>query len=117
MPAREPRGGAATFTGSECQAWAGGWTGDGVAIQGNILAGPQVVEAMAQAYVASNADLGHRLLAALVALTAASLGVSIFVCNPTTGAVDGACTCAKVRFYPDENVTAEDCPVHNPHRH
>jgi len=63
----DPAGGAATFTGSECQAWAGGWTGDGVAIQGNILAGPQVVEAMAQAYVASNADLGHRLLAALVA--------------------------------------------------
>ena len=59
----------------------------------------------------------HQLLAALVTLTAASLGVSLFVCNPTTGAVDGACTCAKVRFYPDENVTAEDCPVHNPHRH
>lgn len=30
----------------------------------------------------------HQLLAALVALTAASLGVSIFVCNPTTGAGD-----------------------------
>jgi hypothetical protein len=59
----------------------------------------------------------HQLLAALVTLTAASLGVEIFVCNPTTGAVDGACTCAKVRFYPDENVVAEDCPVHNPHRH
>ena len=28
----DPAGGAATFTGSECQAWAGGWTGDGVAI-------------------------------------------------------------------------------------
>jgi uncharacterized Ntn-hydrolase superfamily protein len=32
----DPRGGAATFTGSDCQPWAGGWTGDGVAIQGNI---------------------------------------------------------------------------------
>lgn len=74
-PGREQRqagfvdagGGAATFTGAECQPWAGGWTGDGVAIQGNILAGPQVVEAMAQAYAASHADLGHRLLSALVA--------------------------------------------------
>ncbi len=59
----------------------------------------------------------HQLLAALVTLTAARLGAEIYVCNPTTGAVDGACTCAKVRFYPDENVTAEDCPVHNPPRH
>jgi len=63
----DPRGGAATFTGSECQPWAGGWTAEGVAIQGNILAGPQVVEAMAQAYLASGADLGPRLLAALLA--------------------------------------------------
>jgi uncharacterized Ntn-hydrolase superfamily protein len=61
------RGGAATFTGSECQPWAGGWTGDGVAIQGNILAGPEVVEAMAHAFGASKADLGHRLMEALLA--------------------------------------------------
>jgi uncharacterized Ntn-hydrolase superfamily protein len=74
-PGREQRqagfvdasGGAATFTGSECQPWAGGWTGDGVAIQGNILAGPQVVEAMAQAFTTSRTDLGHRLLEALLA--------------------------------------------------
>src|SRR5215475_1833174 len=30
-------GRAATFTGSECLAWAGGRSGDGYAIQGNIL--------------------------------------------------------------------------------
>jgi uncharacterized Ntn-hydrolase superfamily protein len=74
-PGREQRqagfvdaiGGAATFTGSECQPWAGGWIGDGIAIQGNILAGPQVIEAMAQAYLASSAELGHRLMAALLA--------------------------------------------------
>src|SRR6266508_4143531 len=30
-------GGAATFTGGECQDWAGGRTGDGYAAQGNIL--------------------------------------------------------------------------------
>jgi hypothetical protein len=30
----------------------------------------------------------------------------------TMRAADLACTCAKVRFYPDENVFAEDCPIH-----
>ncbi len=39
-------GGAATHTGSECMTWAGGVTGSGFAIQGNILTGPEVVEAM-----------------------------------------------------------------------
>jgi len=34
----------ATFTGPACHAWAGGAAGDGFAIQGNMLAGPQVVE-------------------------------------------------------------------------
>ncbi|HMK08462.1 MAG TPA: DUF1028 domain-containing protein, partial [Anaerolineales bacterium] len=63
----DARGAAATFTGAKCQAWAGGWIGDGVAIQGNILAGPQVVEAMAQAFGAAAQDLPHRLLAALLA--------------------------------------------------
>lgn len=60
-------GGAATFTGPECMPWAGGLTGDGFAIQGNILAGPQVVEAMAQAYAAAAGDLADRLHAALLA--------------------------------------------------
>ena len=39
-------GGAASHTGSACIDWAGGTTGDGFAIQGNCLAGPEVVEAM-----------------------------------------------------------------------
>jgi uncharacterized Ntn-hydrolase superfamily protein len=63
----DSRGGAATFTGSECQPWAGGLTADGVAFQGNILAGPQVVEAMANGFAASSAGLGGRLLASLLA--------------------------------------------------
>src|SRR6188768_4403710 len=59
-------GGAATHTGSDCFDWAGGVTGDGVAIQGNILVGPEVVEAMKAAWD-STADqpLARRLLAAL----------------------------------------------------
>ena len=47
----DARGGAATFTGAECFDWAGGVTGDGYAIQGNILAGPEVVEAMHAALI------------------------------------------------------------------
>ncbi len=60
-------GGAATHTGRECFDWAGGVTGDGYAIQGNILTGPEVVAAMEQAWVASSDEspLALRLLAAL----------------------------------------------------
>ena len=66
-------GNAATFTGSECFDWAGGETGPGVAIQGNILAGPGVVAAMRAAWDATAADddLARRLLAALSAGDAA----------------------------------------------
>jgi uncharacterized Ntn-hydrolase superfamily protein len=62
-------GAAATFTGTECNPWAGGVIGDGYAIQGNILLGPEVIEAMEQAWLASNAEepLARRLLAVLTA--------------------------------------------------
>lgn len=62
------QGGAATFTGNECLDWAGGVVGPGVAIQGNILAGPQVVAAMEEAWLATaGALLVDRLMAALLA--------------------------------------------------
>jgi len=62
-------GRAATFTGSGCNPWAGGVTGDGYAIQGNILVGPDVVAEMERAWRASDrsAPLTRRLLAALQA--------------------------------------------------
>lgn len=61
-------GAAASHTGESCFDWAGSVTGDGVAIQGNILAGPEVVEAMKQAWDdSSGAPLTRRLLAALAA--------------------------------------------------
>ncbi len=62
-------GTAASHTGSSCFDWAGGVTDDGVAIQGNILAGPQVVEEMLAAWhrSAGEPDLARRLLAALAA--------------------------------------------------
>jgi len=62
-------GGAVTYTGQGCLDWAGGDTGDGFAIQGNILVGPEVIVAMRAAWEASDPEdrLGRRLLAVLKA--------------------------------------------------
>lgn len=60
-------GRAATFTGSDCLHWAGGLTGEGYCCQGNILTGPDVVEAMAKAFEETKGELAARLLAALQA--------------------------------------------------
>jgi len=59
-------GRAATFTGTECFDWAGGVHGDGYAIQGNILVGPEVVDAMRDSWLGGrDLALPERLLAAL----------------------------------------------------
>jgi uncharacterized Ntn-hydrolase superfamily protein len=60
-------GAGATFTGSKCHSWAGGTAGDGFALQGNILTGPEVVEAMRVAWLTSADEmpLARRLLTAL----------------------------------------------------
>ena len=63
----DAKGRAASFTGKECHAWAGHVVGRGYACQGNILAGEEVVKAMARAYESTEGDLPVRLLAALVA--------------------------------------------------
>lgn len=67
-------GKAATFTGGECNAWAGGRTGANFAAQGNILAGEAVVTAMAESFeksADSEKELGQRLIDALKAGQAA----------------------------------------------
>jgi uncharacterized Ntn-hydrolase superfamily protein len=62
-------GRSATFTGGECYDWAGGLTGDGFAIQGNILTGPEVVDAMRAAWEGTEqtSPLSRRLLTSLLA--------------------------------------------------
>ena len=60
-------GRAATFTGDRCTTWAGGLSGDSWAVQGNILAGPHVVEAMADAYTGASGPFAERLLTTLLA--------------------------------------------------
>jgi uncharacterized Ntn-hydrolase superfamily protein len=61
----------ATYTGSECLPWAGGKAGSNYAVQGNLLAGPQVIEAMAATFEAAPGDLATRLVYALAAGQAA----------------------------------------------
>ncbi len=63
----DAQGRAATFTGAKCYDWAGGLTGPGYAIQGNILVGEQVVQAMEKAFLATEGELPQRLYAALLA--------------------------------------------------
>ena len=65
-------GRGATFTGSECHAWAGGRAGEGYAAQGNILVSAATVDALADTFVASSGrPLAERLLACLAAAQAA----------------------------------------------
>lgn len=63
----DSKGGAATYTGENCLDWAGGLTGDHFAIQGNILTGPEVAEAMQKAYLDARGPLADRLLQSLLA--------------------------------------------------
>jgi uncharacterized Ntn-hydrolase superfamily protein len=64
----------AAFTGDSASAWAGHRTGPHFSVQGNILTGPEVVDAMARAFQEAEAagrPFGERLLAALKAGQAA----------------------------------------------
>lgn len=67
----DAQGQAATFTGPGCSDWAGGVAGDGYCCQGNILTGPEVVDAMAEGYLTSEGSFATRLLTALEAGQAA----------------------------------------------
>lgn len=63
----DAHGGSATYTGSGCIPWAGGRTAPGVAVQGNILAGASVVDAVFETYLAGGAPFPELLLRALKA--------------------------------------------------
>ena len=64
-------GGAATHTGRECFAWAGGRTGRGYAAQGNILAGSGVVDGIAETFEAGGKPFPELLVACLAAAESA----------------------------------------------
>ena len=63
----DAKGNPATFTGSKCMPWAGGKTGKHFAAQGNLLAGPEVVDEMAKSFEESKGPLAWRLTDALAA--------------------------------------------------
>jgi uncharacterized Ntn-hydrolase superfamily protein len=63
----DSKGNGATFTGQDCLPWAGGITGQHFTAQGNILTGPETIDAMVAAFLDTQGDLPARLLAALLA--------------------------------------------------
>ena len=65
-------GAAAAWTGAECMDWAGHRTGNGYAAQGNILVGPETVDALAETFDAgAGRPLAERLLDCLAAAQSA----------------------------------------------
>jgi uncharacterized Ntn-hydrolase superfamily protein len=67
----DARGGTATHTGRNCFAWAGGRLGRTYAAQGNILAGPAVVDGLADTFEAGGKPFPELLVACLAAADAA----------------------------------------------
>ncbi len=68
----DANGGSASWTGPECNEWAGGRTGHGYAAQGNILVGEETVAALASTFEASpDLSLVQRLIECLAAAQAA----------------------------------------------
>jgi uncharacterized Ntn-hydrolase superfamily protein len=61
-------GGTAAYTGPRCQPWAGHRVGEGAIAAGNLLVGPETVDAMLERFQERGDDpLGERLMAALEA--------------------------------------------------
>jgi uncharacterized Ntn-hydrolase superfamily protein len=85
------QGGAATHTGKDCFDWAGGVTAEGVACQGNILAGAAVIHDMLAAYQSASGEMADRLVVALLAADAAGgdkrgkQGAAVLVVKPNGG--------------------------------
>lgn len=72
VAAVDKEGRSAAFTGKECLPYAGSLQGPNFSVQGNRLAGPQVLEAMAEAFRKdTGAELVHRLIDAVAAGVAA----------------------------------------------
>lgn len=63
-------GATACHTGAQNTDWKGALTGPGLVVSGNMLAGPQVLEALRAAYLGATGTLAQRLLAALAAAEA-----------------------------------------------
>jgi uncharacterized Ntn-hydrolase superfamily protein len=67
MAVMDARGRVAVHTGPGATEWAGHRSGPNFSVQGNILAGPQVVDSMAAAFQRTEGQLAFKLMAALEA--------------------------------------------------
>ena len=116
------RDGGATYTGSECLDWAGGRSGSegdaAWAVQGNILTGPEVVDAMVDAWHDSaGSPLDERLVAVLLAGDAAGgdsrgrQSAAILVRSPGAG-YDGGGVLADLRVDDHPDAPAELARIH-----
>jgi uncharacterized Ntn-hydrolase superfamily protein len=63
----DAKGNIASFTGADAPSWAGGREGRSWSVQGNLLTGPEVIEAMGCALDSTRGELAERLFAALKA--------------------------------------------------
>lgn len=61
----DKNGMTANYTGTKCNPWAGAKVGKNYSCQGNLLAGPQVLDAMAKGFEEAKGSLGVRLLLSL----------------------------------------------------
>ncbi|WP_158744190.1 DUF1028 domain-containing protein [Acidisphaera sp. L21] len=98
----DAKGRIAQHSGPDCVTWAGHVCGQDVSVAGNMLAGPQVVEATMDAYLAASGSMAERLMTAMEAGEAAggdkrgkqSAGLKICTNDP----------------YPDLDIRADDHP-------
>jgi uncharacterized Ntn-hydrolase superfamily protein len=67
----DAHGRASAYTGAACMNWSGHHVGEGYCVQGNMLAGAQVVQSMAETFEETGGELAERMVAALAAGQAA----------------------------------------------
>ncbi len=95
-------GGIAQHSGPDCVTWAGHVAGQDVCVAGNMLAGPQVVQATMDGYMRATGSMAERLLSAMEAGEAVggdkrgkqSAGLKICTADP----------------YPDLDIRSDDHP-------
>lgn len=71
LAALDGRGGTACHTGAQNTDWRGSLVAPGLVVAGNLLAGPQVLEALRDSFLSTQGALAERLLAGLAAAEAA----------------------------------------------
>lgn len=96
----DARGRIAQHTGPDCVTWAGMVRGENVSVAGNMLAGPAVVQATMEAFLASGGPLAERLMTAMEAGEAAG--------GDKRGRQSAALKIATADPYPDLDIRADD---------